>query len=92
MGQRSKAGNRNLGPALRSALKGELDRGYGVWRLTGDTVTIADIAVAAPMHPHKWQRLPLDDHANLKRWMADVERLPCWQKTQGTVEQALQLK
>ena len=60
--------------------------------LAGDTVTIADIAVAAPMHLRKWQRLPLDEHANLKRWMADVERLPCWQKTQGAVEQALQLK
>jgi glutathione S-transferase len=44
------------------------------------------------MHLRKWQRLPLDDHANLKRWMADVERLPCWPKTQGAVEQALQLK
>jgi len=53
---------------------------------------IADIAVAAPMHLRKWQRLPLDEHANLNRWMADVERLPCWQKTQGAVEQALQLK
>jgi glutathione S-transferase len=57
--------------------------------LAGDTVTIADIAVAAPMHLHKWQRLPLDEHANLKRWTADVEQLPCWQKTQGAVEQAL---
>jgi len=60
--------------------------------LAGDTVTIADIAVAAPMHVHKSQRLPLDDHPNLKRWMADVEHLPCWQNTQGAVEQALQLK
>jgi glutathione S-transferase len=60
--------------------------------LTGDTVTIADIAVAAPMHVHKTQRLPLDDHTNLKRWMAEVEQLPCWRKTQGAVDQALQLK
>jgi glutathione S-transferase len=60
--------------------------------LAGDTVTIADIAVAAPMHAHKSQRLPLDDHPNLKRWMADVEQLPYWQKTQGAVDQALQLK
>ena len=60
--------------------------------LAGDNVTIADIAVAAPMHLHKWQRLPLDEHVNLKRWMADVEQLPCWQKTQGAVEQALQLR
>jgi glutathione S-transferase len=60
--------------------------------LAGDTVTIADIAVAAPMHVYKSQRLPLDDHPNLKRWMADVEELPCWQKTQGAVDKALRLK
>jgi glutathione S-transferase len=58
--------------------------------LVGDSVTIADIAVAAPMHMHKRQRLPVDDFPNLKRWMAEVEKLPCWQKTQGAVEAALQ--
>ncbi|MGE0258168.1 MAG: glutathione S-transferase family protein [Alphaproteobacteria bacterium] len=57
-----------------------------------DNVSIADIAVAAPMHVRKWQRLPLDDHPNLKRWIADVEQLPCWQKTQGAVERALRLE
>jgi glutathione S-transferase len=60
--------------------------------LVGDTVTIADIAVAAPMHLHKWQRLPVDDHLNLKRWMADIEELPCWRKTQAAVDRALGLK
>jgi glutathione S-transferase len=60
--------------------------------LVGENVTIADIAVAAPMHVHKWQQLPLNEHPNLRRWMADVERLPCWQKTQNAVERALQLK
>ena len=60
--------------------------------IVGDRVTIADIAVAAPMHLHTRQRLPLSDHPNLKRWMADVEQMPCWQKTQGAVERALQLK
>lgn len=59
--------------------------------LAGDTVTIADIAVAAPMHVHKAQRLPLEDHPHLKRWMAGVEELPCWQKTQGAVDRALRL-
>ena len=56
--------------------------------LAGDTVTIADIAVAAPMHVHKQQGLPLDDFPNLKRWIADVEQLPCWKKTQGPVDAA----
>ena len=47
--------------------------------LCGDAPTIADIAVAAPMHLHAWAKLPLDQHGNLKRWMADeVEQLPAW--------------
>ncbi len=50
--------------------------------VAGDGPTIADIALAAPMHLHGWQRLPLADHPNLRRWMLeDVEQLPCWQKT-----------
>lgn len=48
----------------------------------GDAPTIADIALAAPIHLHAWQQLPLADHPNLKRWMTEqVEQLPCWQKT-----------
>jgi glutathione S-transferase len=43
--------------------------------------TIADIALAAPMHLRGWQKLPIADHPNLGRWMADIERLPSWQKT-----------
>ncbi len=58
--------------------------------LTGDEVSIADIAVAAPMHLHAASRLPLDQHPNLKRWMTDgIENLPCWKKTQSAVEKAL---
>lgn len=58
--------------------------------LTGDQITIADIAVAAPMHLHAAQRLPLDQHPNLKRWLTEgIEQLPCWQKTQGAVDKAL---
>ncbi len=50
--------------------------------IAGSGPTIADIALAAPMHLHGWQRLPLADHPNLKRWMTqNVEKLPCWQKT-----------
>lgn len=44
--------------------------------------TIADIALAAPMHLHGWQELPLAGFPNLKRWMTErVENLPCWQAT-----------
>ncbi len=50
--------------------------------IAGDRVTIADIALAAPAHLHGWQKLPLADHPNLKRWLTqDVEQLPCWQAT-----------
>ena len=53
----------------------------GPW-LAGDGPTIADIAVAAPMHLHAWQQLPLAPHTNLTRWMTErVEQLPCWKAT-----------
>jgi hypothetical protein len=39
---------------------------------------------------HAAQRLPLDQYPNLKRWLVNgVEKLPCWQKTQGAVDKAL---
>lgn len=57
--------------------------------ITSDDVSIADIAIASCMHLHEEQRLPLDKHSNLKRWLADIEKLPCWQKTQAAVEKAL---
>ena len=48
----------------------------------GDHPTIADIALAAPIHLHAWQKLPLSDHPNLQRWMTQqVEPMPCWKKT-----------
>lgn len=43
--------------------------------------TIADIALASPMHLHGWQKLPLDAHPHLRRWMQDIEKLPSWEKT-----------
>jgi glutathione S-transferase len=50
--------------------------------LCADHPTIADIAVAAPMHLHGWAKLPLSEHPHLVRWMTEeVEALPCWQTT-----------
>jgi glutathione S-transferase len=72
---------------LASILDAQLSRTK--W-LVGEELTIADLAVAAPMHLHEAQRLPLDKYPNLKRWMVDgIEKLPCWQKTQGAVDKAL---
>ena len=45
-------------------------------------VVMTIIAVAAPMHLHGEQKLPLKPHPHLVRWMTErVERLPCWQAT-----------
>ncbi len=49
--------------------------------LSADHPTIADIAVAAPMHLHGVQKLPLENYPNIRAWIARVEALPCWQKS-----------
>ena len=49
--------------------------------LCGQSVTIADIAVAAPMHLHSYQKLPLDPYPSIRRWYGQMEALPCWKKT-----------
>jgi len=47
--------------------------------LCGDEPTIADVAVAAPMHLHGWAKLPLDNHSNLVRWMTEnIEKSSWW--------------
>jgi glutathione S-transferase len=54
-------------------LAGILDRRLaGQQWVTAKGPTLADVALAAPMHLHR----------HLRRWLLeDVERLPCWQKT-----------
>lgn len=49
--------------------------------IMGDEVTLADIAVAAPMHLHSQVALPLEPYPGIRAWMTRVEALPCWQKT-----------
>jgi glutathione S-transferase len=50
--------------------------------LCGANPTIADIIVAAPMHMHSLQKLPLADFPRLTRWMTQkVEKLPAWTET-----------
>jgi glutathione S-transferase len=59
--------------------------------ICGNSVTLADIAVAAPMHLYKYQKLPLEAYPNIYRWMTQfVEELPCWKATDVT--QAFGLK
>ena len=50
--------------------------------LCGEDPTIADVAVAAPMHLHAWAKLPLGDHPNLIRWMTkEIENSSWWKET-----------
>jgi hypothetical protein len=58
--------------------------------LAGNELTIADIAIAVSMHLHAALRLPLDQNPSLKRRRVNgIEKLPCWQKTQGAMNKAL---
>ena len=61
----------------------------GKWIVPGDKPTIVDIAIASAVHLHEAQQLPLDKHPRLQKWLANVEALPSWQKTQGAVDKAL---
>jgi glutathione S-transferase len=50
--------------------------------IAGDAPTIADIALAAPIHMHLEAKVPLAAHKNLQRWMRDdLEKLPSWENT-----------
>jgi len=49
--------------------------------ITGSSPTIADVAVASPMHLHVWSKLPLQQHANVQRWIADIETHSWWKET-----------
>lgn len=52
----------------------------GDW-LCDDRATIADLAVAAPMHLHGAQKLPLENYPNIQDWINRVEGLSCWQNS-----------
>ncbi len=50
--------------------------------ICGANPTIADVAVAAPMHLHTWQKLPLEQHKHIKRWITqDIETQSWWKST-----------
>jgi glutathione S-transferase len=55
----------------------------------GDNITIADIAVAAPMHMHEFQKSGFEKYPNIQRWIKEVEKIPAWSDRQKAVENAL---
>ena len=49
--------------------------------VTGDTLTLADFALGAPLNYAGRARYPLDDYSEIRRWHASLLALPAWQKT-----------
>jgi len=49
--------------------------------LVGDTLTIADFAVAAALLYAKEAEMPLAGYANVRAWLERVTALPCWKET-----------
>jgi len=50
--------------------------------LCGDSVSLAEFAVAAPLMYSEAVQLPLAQYANLQAWYQRVQQLPAWQQTQ----------
>jgi len=49
--------------------------------VTGDTLTIADFALGAPLNLADMARIPLEPYAEIRRWHGILHALPAWQKT-----------
>jgi glutathione S-transferase len=49
--------------------------------MVGDTLTIADFAVAAPLLYAKEAEMPLGPYGNVRAWFERVAALPCWRET-----------
>lgn len=49
--------------------------------LVGDSLTIADFSVAAPLFHAKGAEMPLGPYAHLRGWFERVAALPCWGET-----------
>jgi glutathione S-transferase len=49
--------------------------------VSGKTLTIADLCIAAPLNYAEMARLPLDSYYEIKRWYDTLRALPSWQKT-----------
>jgi glutathione S-transferase len=52
--------------------------------VTGEVMTIADLALAAPLMYAQAAKLPLDGFANVQKWHAKIRELPAWRETEMT--------
>lgn len=49
--------------------------------ICGDALSLADIAIAAPLAAIAAAKLPVGDLSNVQRWFAQVQRLEAWTRT-----------
>ena len=49
--------------------------------VTGDTLTVADFSLGAPLNLAEMARLPVEPYREIKRWYATLRALPAWQNT-----------
>jgi glutathione S-transferase len=49
--------------------------------VTGDTLTVADFSLGAPINLADMARFPLEPYGEIKRWYGSLRALPAWQKT-----------
>jgi glutathione S-transferase len=49
--------------------------------LVGDSFTLADFAVASSLAMNPIAHYPLDLYKEIKRWYADIEKIPAWQSS-----------
>jgi glutathione S-transferase len=49
--------------------------------VTGDTLTLADSSLGAPMNLAEMARFPIELYAEIRRWHEMLRALPAWQKT-----------
>jgi len=49
--------------------------------LVGNSLTVADFAVAAPLFYAKEAELPLGPYPHLRDWFERISALPCWRET-----------
>ena len=62
----------------------DAELGKHTW-VAGDTLTIADFAIAAPLMATERAKLPVTDFVNLQRWFSAIKALPAWQATEPKI-------
>ena len=49
--------------------------------LVGDNITLADLAVGAPLNFAQAAQIPLEPYSEIRRWYADLEQWDAWKKS-----------